>query len=181
MPGDMRERHLGRWILVGLAVLAAVAVILAILLGGRGSGDNPGPAITPPSTVASVPTTTTTTPDTVRVNEADYLGEQATAAAATLGGLGLRVRTVPVETDASPAGTVVGVSPTGNVPKGQTVTLQVATPPATPTTTPTTPTTTTTSPTTTPGPDASTDTPSVTGTGGDGASHSGPTTPGAHP
>jgi beta-lactam-binding protein with PASTA domain/tRNA A-37 threonylcarbamoyl transferase component Bud32 len=54
-------------------------------------------------------------------------GEPQSAAAATLNGLGLRVRTVP-QASTQPAGTVLGLSPAAGrlVPQGSTVTLYVS-------------------------------------------------------
>jgi serine/threonine-protein kinase len=121
---DDRERRRIRNIFV--AVGAAVVLLGFLLLHSCGAGPSaPGTAATPtPSSTPSVATVT--------VVAADYLGRPVDAARAALTSAGLRVRVTSVESGAA-AGSVVGVSPTGTVRRGATITLTVATaPPAKP-------------------------------------------------
>jgi eukaryotic-like serine/threonine-protein kinase len=109
-----------RWVVsaVGLAVCAAV-----LLLAVHSCSNNaPDSASTTPSQRTSA-----TTPETVRVRAADYVGKPVAEATAALRALGLRVttRTVP----AGPGieiGTVTGVTPTGRLSPGEGVTLDIA-------------------------------------------------------
>jgi serine/threonine-protein kinase len=91
------------------------------------------PTTTAPTTTAKPTTTKPTTPASVTVNPSDYLGRQYPAAAAALARLGLvpTSRSVP---SGGPAGSVTGVNPSGPVPRGSTVTLDVVAAPSASTT-----------------------------------------------
>jgi serine/threonine protein kinase len=109
-----------RWVAsaAGLAVCAAV-LLLAV---HSCSNNTPEPASTTPSQRTSA-----TTPETVRVRAADYVGKPVAEATAALRALGLRVtsRTVPASHGIA-IGTVTGVTPTGRLSPGESVTLDVA-------------------------------------------------------
>jgi serine/threonine-protein kinase len=135
------RRPVGLWALAALLLAAAAAV--GVLLLTKGSPEavdhTPGGPVTTSSTTPT-PTSGSTTsapPSLIRVNEDDYLGEPADQAAASLRRLGLTVSTKPVTTDEYDPGTVANVSPTGNLHRGDEVTLSVAKAPPT-TTAPTT-------------------------------------------
>jgi eukaryotic-like serine/threonine-protein kinase len=66
-------------------------------------------------------------PPTVPVDLSTFYGQRAADAQATLTAEQLQVRTVNAPSD-QPPGTVIGVSPTGNLPVGSTVTLTVSAP-----------------------------------------------------
>jgi serine/threonine-protein kinase len=145
------RRSAGLWVLV--AVLVAALVALAVLLltqGGQGEDDTPRAPVPSTSTTPSPTSPTTSEPSTISINEADYLGKPADDVAATLRGLGLKVSTQPVTTDEYDPGTVANVSPTGNLKRGDEVTLSVAQAPATPTDSPTATTTPSDTPTSSP-------------------------------
>ncbi|MHB8274757.1 MAG: serine/threonine protein kinase [Dermatophilaceae bacterium] len=119
-----RARELG----LGLLVAAVVLTVLLLALGQRGNsgGATPGTSTTRSS---PPPRATTSSPPSVQVVPADYIGQDAKVAVATLGALGLAARVQPVVTDRRQAGSVVGLTPTGTLHQGDTVTLQVAVPP----------------------------------------------------
>ncbi|MHB1474665.1 MAG: serine/threonine-protein kinase [Dermatophilaceae bacterium] len=119
-----RARELG----LGLLVAAVVLTVLLLALGQRGNsgGATPGTSTTRSS---PPPRATTSSPPSVQVVPADYIGQDAKVAVATLSALGLAARVQPVVTDRRRAGSVVGLTPTGTLHQGDTVTLQVAVPP----------------------------------------------------
>jgi len=138
-PGD-RGRRRGRgwlWLLVGLAVLAAVVLILL-----QATGDDDPTSATPtgstgptsePTTTASSPSespsdtpspTESETPVVVTIDADDYVGRKVKEVEKELERLGLVVVTEPLEnTDDQPADTVVDVSPDGELSEGDTVTV----------------------------------------------------------
>jgi eukaryotic-like serine/threonine-protein kinase len=145
-PSTARRRPVGLWALAALVLAAGAAI--AVLLLTNGPPQTVGQTPTGPTTTGSTtgsPTTsqtassTTSEPSVIRVDEDDYLGEPADKAAAALRRLGLKVSTTAVTTDEYDPGTVANVSPTGNLHRGDTVTLSVAKAPATTTATTTTP------------------------------------------
>ena len=117
-----RERRRIRNIFIGVG--AAVVLLGFLLLHScAGSSGPPSPTRSPspsPSPSASVATVT--------VRAADYLGLPVAQARSALVAAGLNVRVTSVAST-SAAGSVVGVSPTGTVRRGSTVTLTVATAP----------------------------------------------------
>jgi len=119
-----RARKLG----LGLLVAAVVLTVLVLAIGQRG---NPVGATTGRSTTRSSPPSTATTPNppSVQVLGADYIGQDAKVAVAALGALGLTARVTPVATHRGRADSVLGLTPTGTLHPGDTVTLFVATPP----------------------------------------------------
>jgi eukaryotic-like serine/threonine-protein kinase len=85
----------------------------------------PTPSRTPSPTPSESPTRSPS-PETVTVDESDYLGRPADAARDDLRQLGLRVREETVDNPGDQdEGTVAGVSPTGQVPAGSPVQLSV--------------------------------------------------------
>jgi hypothetical protein len=121
-PVDDAHRRRVRNIFV--AVGAAVVLLGFLLLRScdpNSTKAHPGAA--EPSPTAS------TTPAVVTVDAAAYVGKSVASARSALTALGMRVVTSSVVAGA-PAGTVVGVTPTGTRPRGSTVTLTVAAAPA---------------------------------------------------
>jgi len=114
----------GRVIWLVLAVLALVGVVgvVAALSSGGDAGQAPPPA----PTTTSGPTASATTPATVTVDPAAYVGKPVADVRAALTALGLRSR---VETVANPGGHPQGIvatlRPTGSVRVGTTVTIGV--------------------------------------------------------
>jgi eukaryotic-like serine/threonine-protein kinase len=135
------RRPVGLWALAALVLVAAAAIAVLLLTKAPPEtvDHTPSGPVTTSSPTTSTASSTTSGPSVIRVVEDDYLGEPADEAAAMLRRLGLTVSTTPVTTDEYDPGTVANVSPTGNLRRGDRVTLSVAQPPATttaPTTTP---------------------------------------------
>jgi serine/threonine-protein kinase len=143
------RRSVGLWALVALLVAAVVALGVLLLTRAPDTVDHTpaGPVATggTSGTSTSPASTTTSAPSTITINEADYLGKPADEVSATLRSLGLKVSTKPVTTGEYDPGTVANVSPTGNLNRGDRVTLSVAKAPATTTSPSQTPTSTPTS------------------------------------
>jgi eukaryotic-like serine/threonine-protein kinase len=121
---DERERRRIRNIFI--AVGAAVVVAGFLLLHSCASSPS-----TPARTVTPRPTPSVTS---VTVRAADYLGRPASTVRAALTTAGFKVVQTSVVSQAA-AGSVVGVSPTGTLRRGSTITITVAKAP-TPTPTP---------------------------------------------
>jgi len=121
--GDEAQRRRIRNIFI--AIGAAVVVLGFLLLRACDPGaSNPHPGSSP--TPSSTPSATT-----VSVSAGQYLGQPVDKAKAALTDLGFHVRVASVTTTA-PAGSVVDVSPTGDLRRGTTVTLTKAVPPPAP-------------------------------------------------
>lgn len=111
--------------------LAAIAVIvgIAVAIGSSGSG--------PPSRASLNPAKTTPTAHAAKhisrvdVSASDYLGRPVSDVKAALHALGLKTSTVTVSS-AAPAGTVLGLSPTGRIKSRQLVVLTVSSTPQPP-------------------------------------------------
>ena len=105
-----------------IAVGSAVVILGFLLLAAfANSPSSPKPRTTPTPSATSSPTVSTVT-----IRPSDFLGKPVDRARAALTALGLNVRVTSVSST-SAAGSVVGVSPTGTVRRGSTVTLSVAT------------------------------------------------------
>jgi serine/threonine protein kinase len=109
-----------RWI-ISAAALVVCALVLLVTVHSC-SNNVPNSASSTPSQRTSA-----TTPTTVLVRAADYVGKPAAQATAALRALGLRVtsRTVPAG-HGTEIGTVTGVTPTGRLSPGERVTLDIA-------------------------------------------------------
>jgi serine/threonine-protein kinase len=118
-----------------VALLAVAAVVAGLLLGTTG---DPAPASQPtpsPSpTVSATPAPTPAAPR-VRLTAAEYVGRSVAQVQAELTGLDLVVALRGVTTADIPAGQVITIDPTGEVPVGTTVTVTHAVAPPAPTTT----------------------------------------------
>jgi serine/threonine-protein kinase len=122
----------GLWALVALLVAAVVALGVLLLTRSPETVDHtPAGPVATSGTSTSPARTTTSAPSTITINEADYLGKPADEVSATLRSLGLKVSTKPVTTGEYDPGAVANVSPTGNLSRGDRVTLSVAKAPAT--------------------------------------------------
>jgi len=115
---DERERRRVRNIFI--AVGAVVVVLGFLLLHSCGAGPSSPPQ--PKSSSSAHPTPSRTT---VSVRAADYLGRPAAIVRAELTRAGFTVTQTSVVSNAG-AGSVVGVSPTGALAPGSTITLTVA-------------------------------------------------------
>jgi serine/threonine-protein kinase len=158
-----KRRSPWTWPMIGLVVLVAFVVLgmwLGPMLAGGGGEESSSapptsaspstPASSPasesptsasPSTPASSPasespTETSTLPQTVDVVAAQYRGQQIAQVTSALQALGLEVSPVGIE-DSSPQGTVLTISPQGEMPVGTLVTVEYSEGPADPTPTPT--------------------------------------------
>ncbi len=149
---DRRGRSPWTWPLIALIVLVLFALVGFFLtqqgifspakdtVTSSAVSSPPSTSASPSSTSASAtPTpsrtsaTPTPTPTTVNVISAAYLGKDYRQVKATLESMGLFVRVLP-EQSPETAGTVLGIDPSGTMPKGTEVTITYAVP--LPTTTP---------------------------------------------
>ena len=104
-----------------LAVLVAVAAVVAALTGGNRTDDAPPGGGSPSGT-----TSATSTPRTVSIDPAAYVGKPVAQVRDALGALGLLSRVVTVDNPGGKtAGTVSTLRPTGPVALGTTITLEV--------------------------------------------------------
>jgi hypothetical protein len=117
-----RERRRIRNVFIGVG---AAVVLLGFLLLHSCAGSS---APSTPTRSPSPRSTPSTSAATVTVRASDYLGRPVAQARSALVAAGLNVRVTSVVSTAG-AGSVVGVSPTGTVRRGSTVTLTVATAP----------------------------------------------------
>jgi eukaryotic-like serine/threonine-protein kinase len=139
-PAAPERRRLSRR---GLAALLLGALVLvAALVAFALSSDDPGGPSAPEDTASATPTVSSATPtpsedsadgetaapqgpETVRVDAGEYVGRPYGEVRSELSDLGLDVQPRYTESGRA-AGTVTGVSPTGDVAQGSTVTVTVA-------------------------------------------------------
>jgi tRNA A-37 threonylcarbamoyl transferase component Bud32 len=107
-----------------LFIAVGAAVVLLGFFALRSCDLSSAPTAAPRSTTSASPRPT----PRVQVRDVDYVGHAAAAVVTALHGLGLHVREMTLQ-GPGPAGTVVGVSPTGSVPRGATIILTVLTAP----------------------------------------------------
>lgn len=142
---EVRRRSPWMWPLIAIVSLLAVALIAIIIVFAvqpNPKDDPTSPPPTAPSTPPSSPSETPT-PTTVTINRGDYIGLPQDQAIQKLNESGGQFEIATTAGSAAPSpdkvGTVQDISPTGNVRKGQTVTLTIygdfpaPPPPATPT------------------------------------------------
>ncbi|WP_077488132.1 serine/threonine-protein kinase [Sinomonas mesophila] len=150
-----RKRSPLTWPLVALLLLL-LFVLVGVWLSNSGlfspsplpttsptQPTSPSPTPTTPTPTSASPTRTTqapTTPAKVNVIEAAYLGQHYTTVKTELETLGMNVFLNPVAAQTGTMGAVTGVTPSGPLDPGTTITVTylVVQPPATPTTSPTT-------------------------------------------
>lgn len=165
-PTDRRDGRDGPspwWIFLGIVVIGAIAVAL-IYLATR-SGDDPttptetpstSPSETPSESPSDTPTPTeeaSEQPQTLDLDEGDYLGDNVDSVVDRLGDLGLQVETEEVDNpDGEDFESVESISPTEDLSEGDTVLVRYYGEAPEPEPTPTTETPT---PTPTPSPSAS--------------------------
>ncbi len=129
--GEKKKRSVWTWPLVALVLLLLIALIgflwPLISPSSNDAETSAPPSSSEPAPTPSSPTPTEEEPDTVTINEADFIGLPYADAAAEVARLGL----VPErEVGAAAAAqdqvdTVSGVSPRGNVAPGSTIVLTV--------------------------------------------------------
>ena len=122
-PEKERRRIRNIFVAIGAAIVLLGFLVLHSCAGSAAPKSPTATRSPSPSPSASIATVT--------VRAADYLGRPLPDARNALVAAGLNVRVTSVASSAG-AGSVVGVSPTGVVQRGSTVTLTVATPPAKP-------------------------------------------------
>ncbi|MBB2967524.1 serine/threonine protein kinase [Leifsonia aquatica] len=129
-PVEEKKRSPWTWPLIALiALLALVLIGTIIALVAQPSGTKPTATTTTSQTPTPKPTTPTPTPtaNTAQITESEFLGKTADEARQMLQGLGMvaDVQTGSPATSKDAVNTVYRVNPTGPVPKGSTVTVQV--------------------------------------------------------
>jgi serine/threonine protein kinase len=120
LPTETSRRNPWTWPLVALISLLAV-----VLIGTPpGGGDDPGTSSPPPST-SSTPTTTPTN-NRVALDQDDILGRNQETVQAFLTGLGLQLdaQVGTVAPSEAQVGLAYAVNPTGNVRKGEVITVR---------------------------------------------------------
>ena len=143
---EVRRRSPWMWPLIAIVSLLAVALIAIIIVFAVQPTDPDDKPTTPPPTTPSAPPTTPSAPptqSTVNINRSDYVGLPRDEAIQKLTDSGGDFEIATAAGSAAPSpdkvNTVQEISPTGNVRKGQTVTLTIygdfpaPPPPATPT------------------------------------------------
>lgn len=126
------------WIIPLVLALTALAYVV---FSGMGKDEprtpTPAPTVTTRTTTTTAPepsesssSPTQEKPATVQVTESDYIGLSYDAAARRLRDLGLYPRRGDEVTSDTPRGQVLGVSPSGEIRPGRTVTLTVSAGPA---------------------------------------------------
>ncbi|HEX2892942.1 MAG TPA: serine/threonine protein kinase [Marmoricola sp.] len=125
-PAEFQPLPGGRsvlWMVAGAVLAAAVLVGGVVALSAKGSETSNTPSTGSSTTTPSV---SPTTPRTVRVDPAAYVGQPVADVRAALTGLGLRTAVTTVRNPGGhTAGTVSALRPTGAVKVGTTVTLDV--------------------------------------------------------
>ncbi len=131
---EVRRRSPWMWPLIAIVSLLAVAliaIIIVIAVQPRGGDDGPStPTSTPPSKSPSEsPSPSPSSSDTVPINRDDYIGLSVGDAIAKLdatgGGFEINQATGPAAPSPDKVDTVQNITPSGNVKKGQTITLTV--------------------------------------------------------
>jgi serine/threonine-protein kinase len=150
-PVDERKRRWWAWLLLALAVIAAVVAIILL----TNTDDDPGGPSEPTTepTRDQSPDQTTQGPDTVTVDEGDYVGRPVGEVVDELQDLGLNVERNELDNPGDEDQDIVdSVNPSGTLQEGDTVMVSYWGPPPEEPTEPTTPPTTepTTPPTTEP-------------------------------
>jgi eukaryotic-like serine/threonine-protein kinase len=127
-----RRRGIPPWVAwVAAAIAVALVVLLLMRLSDANKGNDSGGPSKSPSASSSAPATqspsqTSQAPQTVTVNEGDYVGRPAPDARRDLEDLGLQVQERKVDNPGDEQeNTVEGVNPSGEVRKGSTVTMTV--------------------------------------------------------
>ncbi|ADB76260.1 serine/threonine-protein kinase [Geodermatophilus obscurus] len=117
-------------VLVGL--VATALVVTGLVLGSRDVPAPAAPAAAPATTAPVTSAAPRVTGTFVRVDPAAHVGSSVAEVHAWLTGLDLTVALVAVERADVPAGQVLALAPTGEVPVGTTVTVTHAVPPPPP-------------------------------------------------
>lgn len=141
-PAAAPRRRTPPWVwLVPLIVVLLGLITWAFV--DRNSGateDDPDPTTSATATPTSAPSTPASSATGVSIDEADYVGRDAEVVDAELTDLGLQVRLDEVDNPGEEAdGTVAAVDPSGDLQRGDVVTLSVWGPVDTPSSTPTSP------------------------------------------
>ena len=129
---EARRRSPWMWPLiaiVSLLTVALIAIIIVIAVQPRGGTDPSTPPSTPPSKTPSETPSASPTSDTVVINRDEYIGLTLDDAIAKLNATGGEFEIVQATGPAAPSpdkvNTVQNITPSGNVRKGQTITLTV--------------------------------------------------------
>ncbi len=127
-----RRRGIPPWVAwVAAAIAVALVVLLLMRLSDQNHDNGSGGPSKSPSASSSTPSSqspsqTSQAPETVTVNEGDYVGRPAPDARRDLEDLGLRVQERTVDNPGDKQeDTVEGVNPSGEVRKDSTVTMTV--------------------------------------------------------
>jgi hypothetical protein len=122
-----KGRKVGVAVIVGLVALLALGLGIAAAMSLFGGDDTPK-ADNSPTQGAPTPSPTSAAAETVNIDEDDYLGKTFREAKVELVAKGFKVKNggeVDPENQGDEEGTVADVSPSGDVEKGETITLKV--------------------------------------------------------
>jgi serine/threonine-protein kinase len=123
-PTDERKSRWWVWLLLALAVIAAIVAIVLLANGDDDPGSPTEPSSTAPTESGPSETQTTQGPDTVEVNEGDYVGRPVDDVVAELQNLGLNVQRNQLDNPGDQEeGIVDGVNPSGTLEEGDSVTV----------------------------------------------------------
>lgn len=122
------QRNPWTWPLVGIVSVLAVALIALIVMLSISPSGTPTPTVTPssPPSHTATPSQTPTVPTTV-IRASDYVGRPVSDVQSQLETMGFTVDLATGALAKSPSqnGTVSGITPTGPVPNGSTITVSV--------------------------------------------------------
>lgn len=129
---DQRSRRRRPWVavLIGVLLVAVAALAFVALTGGEDDQPTREPSISPTPTPTQQPSQSPTQDRGVSIDEADYIGRPVAQVAAELRGLGFEVRTEEIANGGDEReNAVAGVSPSGDLNQGDTVTVTYWGPP----------------------------------------------------
>jgi serine/threonine protein kinase len=124
-PTDGRRRAVPwGWILLALAIIAGIILVAMLASGGEDDPETPGPTESSRTTQASKPTSSATEEEGITIDESDYIGRDVNEVSAELKALGLKVAREKLDNPGDEEeNTVEGVSPSGTLQEGDTVTV----------------------------------------------------------
>ena len=113
------------WLLLALAVVAAIVGIVLFANAGDDDPSNPSePTSSEPTKRSPSQSQSSEGPETIQVNEGDYIGRPVNEVVSELQGLGLNVRRDELDNPGTEdENTVDGVNPSGTLEEGDTVTV----------------------------------------------------------
>jgi serine/threonine-protein kinase len=123
-PPDEPRSRWWLWLLLALAVVAAIVAIVVFATAGDDDPGGPTEPTTSEPTKRPSQSQSSQGPETVQVNEGDYVGRPVGEVVSELEGLGLNVRRDELDNPGTEDENIVdGVNPSGTLEEGDTVTV----------------------------------------------------------